>query len=193
MKLLKLTFIAIFLFSKFNLFSQEDSTKLPLTFTKVLKFDSIFSKEQIFNSAQIWISKNFNSSLFVVEVKDKEAGILSCNGNVDYAPKGIANYTYNGIIEFSFSIFVKNGKLKYEFTNFKHKAINPTPRGVENSFGLILNTEKYEGEKTNWGTTKALDQKNWTQIRTDILALIERIEKSLILEVSKQEKSNNDW
>ncbi|MBK8673343.1 MAG: DUF4468 domain-containing protein [Bacteroidetes bacterium] len=185
--------ILFLFFVNFNLFAQEDSISKPFSYSKVIKFDSTFAKNEIFNSAEIWISKYFNSSLFVVEVKDKEAGLLSGGGNFKFIPKGLASTCYQGIVEFHISIFVKEGRLKLELTNFFHDADNSINSNVDCELGMIMMDENYRGAKTYWGTTKSLDQKNWADIHEKIKMLIAEINKTLIEEVNNKTKLNSDW
>ena len=98
--------ILFLFFVNFNLFAQEDSISKPFSYSKVIKFDSTFAKNEIFNSAEIWISKYFNSSLFVVEVKDKEAGLLS--GEIlNLSQKGLQAHAIKVLLNFTFQFLLK--------------------------------------------------------------------------------------
>ena len=75
----KLILLSMILFSFSPLFSQE-----KLSFEKVIPVDSIL-KNQIYNGIKEWIGMNYVSAKSVIEVDDKDAGLIILSPLSDYS------------------------------------------------------------------------------------------------------------
>lgn len=97
---------------------QSDSL---VSYTEIVTVDSL-SKEQLYIRARQWINDAFKDSRFVYRIADKETGELVGSGQILSAFK-TRFMKKEGIgpirLDFTFGIYVKDGKYKYEFTNFK--------------------------------------------------------------------------
>lgn len=103
----------------------------------LLKFTSVetvegATKSELFLKARSWVNESFRSSKAVIEIIDKENGEISGNGVV-LAPfymkqmgSKVKGFTY---YNFSFSIYVKDGRYKYEFTAFRFEKNSRTSFG----------------------------------------------------------------
>jgi hypothetical protein len=95
-------------------------TQEPLTFIGVVEVPGI-SNDELFIRGREWFNETFKSSKDVIQIADKETGELSGKGIME--AKRI--YKYFGeervcivIINFSMSIWVRDGKYRYEISNF---------------------------------------------------------------------------
>ena len=187
-KLILLSFLLLICF--FGYCQTEDDK--PLVIENIINLDSTYTKDILFNNIQIWFSRVFVSSKAVLDVQDKESGILAGNGSLKFKPKGIANECYAGYIEFSINFIIKDGRFKYILRDFYH---NDNYEGVNNcQFGLIYTKNDYTGEKTHWSTTKNFDIKNYNFIHEEIELMAKNIDTLLKYEIANQKiNTNNDW
>ena len=116
--------ISIFLLTAFPAFTQNDSLVYlnleydqnnRIVFSEVIQVDGV-SKKELFNRARKWFADYYNSSETVIDLEDKESGILIAK------PLGYANIPY--ILGFTavkmfytINIYVKDGRYKYEITD----------------------------------------------------------------------------
>jgi hypothetical protein len=118
--------LIISLFSFKNVNCQNEDIKLPIDsitgeilFINVVKLDSI-SKDELFSRALSWYAKYYKSSKSVIQSEDRIGGVIIAKPlfkvytvglfGEEIAPGHDVNYTV--------SVFVKDGKYKVEVTNF---------------------------------------------------------------------------
>jgi hypothetical protein len=147
----------------------------PITYTAVVYVDSTISKEELFIRARSWFTSAFKDSKAVLEVQDKESGELIGKGNFHFSASKMSYMYYSGRIEFSIKVLLKDGRYKYEISDFYHNGAN-TSYG-ETSFGLIYNNHTYTGMKQNTGS---LMIKIFNNVLGEIETAIESNTKSLI-------------
>jgi hypothetical protein len=68
-------------------------------------------KNQIYDRSLSWVTQAFNSSKTVVDLKDREAGLISIHA-VDYTPVALTRLPY----KYSIQIRIKDKKTKLTFT-----------------------------------------------------------------------------
>jgi hypothetical protein len=92
-----------------------------LTYTEVISVEG-HTKDQLFGKARQWFNDAWKSSKDVLQITDKESGELSGKGIVSsyYDNKGLGMSTRVPVeYKLTVSIFVKDGRYKYEFTSFQ--------------------------------------------------------------------------
>jgi hypothetical protein len=182
----KLIFVLLFLLPLVA-FSQLDNN--PIIFTEVVKVDSNSTKNDLFNAARAWFNTAFVSSKDVLQIIDKENGELSGKGVIKYSNGFPGSETTYGEIRFSVSVFVKEGRYKYEFANFIHEGSPHDGYGAYN-FGLITNA--ITCNVVQWGKpTQKWKDKIWNDIKSRINETIPQLIASLKDAMSK--KLNTDW
>ena len=91
-----------------------DSNTNKYTFEGVVQAPN-FSKEQLYNFLREWFVIAFVNAESVLQMQDKEAGIL--------IGKGRSGFDYSWInhcdLGFTVKIYIKEGRFKYVFTDFK--------------------------------------------------------------------------
>jgi hypothetical protein len=112
---LKLVLVFLLIYIAPLLYAQGDST---VTFTEVVPVEAV-KQQQLFTSARTWAEKTFSDPKAAINIADKEAGEITGKGLMNF------NIAYQGrsaqipvSTQFRFSIRVKDGKYKYEFTDF---------------------------------------------------------------------------
>ncbi len=155
-----------------------------LIYTEVITVDSSLKQNDLFGSARAWFNKYFVSSKEVLQIQDKESGELSGKGIIKYSSRiFLGSASTAGTIRFTINVFVKDGKYKYEFTDFIHTA-SPS------SFGLI--TKEYDPNFKCANTSG----KGWqVKVYNDIKDQIDENVKPLIssLKEAMTKKVNSDW
>ncbi|MCK0199126.1 DUF4468 domain-containing protein [Ornithobacterium rhinotracheale] len=172
-KVLLLLFLCLFAMTK----AQEAK---PLGFTKVVEVPGV-SKENLYNRAKLWVSDNFKKAEYVVDVDDKENGLIICKSNYLFESKSITGGdTARGRVTFTLKMFFKDGKYKYEITDFVHS---------NKDFGLLTESDE-PARKKSFG--KGWYQKIWKEIKTDAKIKIAIITTDLEKGMKKQSEIEKD-
>src|SRR4051812_46446632 len=126
---MKSLFIAFCLLVSINTLAQK-----PVSYVGVVESNE--SKEELYNRARRWFNGTFRDSKAVLTIQDKENGELAGNGNYRfYSDTFWGRDGTKGWIRFKISILTKDGKYKYELSEFTHEG-NPL-NTLNLSFGLI--------------------------------------------------------
>lgn len=132
-------FSVITLFSLTSLFGQNGMPNLPIdsvsgkiTYKEVVFVDSLSNKQELFSRAREWFAKAYKSSTSVIQMEDKENGKIVGKALIPIFYKYMGMQP-GGNINYTISIYVKDGRYKYEITDFYHTGINignyPIPDG----------------------------------------------------------------
>lgn len=107
-----------------------DSLTHKIKFTDIVYLDSTSSKQDLFLRAREWFAKTFKSSNYVTQMEDKEAGILIGKGSLEIFLKVLGSSTGGNYFNFTISLYFKDGRYKYDFTDFTYSngiSFNDTP------------------------------------------------------------------
>lgn len=128
-------------------FGQKDTPNFPIdsltakiVYSDVIHVDTLAKKQELFSKVREWFAKAYKSSTNVIQMEDKESGKI--------VGKALMQVYYknrpNGYINYTLSIQVKDGRYKYEVTDFYHTGQDGMP-----DFGLcekmINSSDKYFG------------------------------------------------
>jgi len=92
-----------------------DSTTGKIYFSGVVEKPGI-SKDLIYTRTKIWIAQTFNSAKAVINMDDKESGIIKVKGN--YSEDTLLNKrVYTKTTQFNLFIYFKDGRYKYDVTD----------------------------------------------------------------------------
>lgn len=120
--------------------SSKDSI---LTFTGIIKVDSA-SKEQLFTRARQWFNASLRDARTAIRVADKETGeiLAKCIVRSQHWYKAMGK-EYKVPIEYDFdlSVYVKDGKYKYSFSNFVDHEVSSIKY-----MGPLIYTSTYPGK-----------------------------------------------
>lgn len=179
---MKLIVILLVVFP-FLVFSQE-----PLTFSEAIEVSGV-NKDELFIRGREWFNENFKSSKDVLQIADKESGELSGKGimEVVYVYKYLGERKFTTDVNFQMNVWVKDGKFKYEMTNFL--VPGSSSRGSID-FGLITTSD--ETEKTFSGLSAKKMNEMYLSIKQGTEAKAKLMIEDLKLKMSKKSKSS-DW
>jgi hypothetical protein len=112
-------------------FGQKESLTLPvdsatnkITYSDVVHVDSFSSKLELFSRAKEWFTKTYKSSTSVIQMEDREDGKIIGKGLLKvYMTTILGSKLESGYINYTISIYTKDGRYKYEITDFYHTGI----------------------------------------------------------------------
>lgn len=106
------------------------------SFSEVVKVeDSQKQSKSLYASAKMWFTQSFKNPKEVIILDDSENTILVGRGNMPYKSKIFSgSAAREGYITFDVTIACKDGRYKYDITNFTHS-------GNTVNYGLITNEE----------------------------------------------------
>ena len=174
----------IILFSTISVSGQD-----KLNFTEVIAVDST-SRDQLYDRAKTWFVITFISANDVLQMDDAEDGQIIAQAIMNYNSTLFnSGQQTNGIIRYSVKIFLKEGRYKYEITDFIHDP-HGNIYGQEVCMGLITTADTPpEGRGSNkWRTKVWNDIKS--QIEVNVLPLIVSLKSGMI---TPTEASSDDW
>lgn len=179
------TIIEVLLF----LFTFSAYGQTPLTYTEVVKVDSVY-KNELYKRAKLWFVETYNSSKDVLQLDSKEDGILIGKALMEYNPKVFSRSGLTkGNIKYTIKVFVKEGRYKYKITDFVHD-----PDGNQygkSSMGLITTEEDCPNPipmAKKWSNKVWKDIKS--QIENKILPLITDLKKGMTKQLASKK---SDW
>lgn len=106
----------------------------PISFSEVVKLsDSTKSSKLLYASAKMWFTQTFKDPKEVIILDDPNNNIIVGRGNLRYNSKIFSgSAARQGWISFDVQIACKDGRYKYNFSNFVHE-------GKSYNYGLITN------------------------------------------------------
>ncbi|MDF2188318.1 DUF4468 domain-containing protein [Paraflavitalea sp. CAU 1676] len=156
-----------------------------VTYTGVVNIESV-KKEELYIRARQWFNRSFKDSRSIIRVSDKETGEILAKGVVQsyhwykaFGKESKIPISYN----FDISIYLKEGKYKYEFTNFIEKE---DPASFKYS-GPLLVTNEYP---TKGYRSKDIMDKIWISQREELNTTMSQIVVGLN---DFMEKSTSDF
>ncbi len=184
----KVTFLGVVLLMtlSFNTYGQT-----ALNYSEVIKVDSI-SKDELYNRAKIWFAIACNSSKDILQMDNKEEGQIIGKAKMSYNPTilNASGRTY-GIINYTIKLYLKDGRYKYEITDFIHV---PTGNSSYGNLPFDLITTDVNSPIQHKGQYKSWNDKVWNDIKNQIsdkiTPLIESLKKSML---KKAETKNENW
>ena len=157
-----------------------------LEYSEIIEVSNV-NKNELFIRGREWFNENFKSAKDVLQITDKESGELSGKGimEVHYVFKYMGKREFTSNVRFQMSVWVKEGKYKYEITNFYITGDNAS---IE--FGLITTSNetnvKFPGYSAKKLNEMYLSIKQGAELKAKLLI------ENLKLKMSKKSKSS-DW
>jgi hypothetical protein len=97
-----------------------DSATNRITYSEVVYVDSSASKLELYSRSREWFAKTYNSSNDVIQMEDKESGKVIGKALMGVSHKALGRFYDAGYINYTISIQSKEGRYKYEITDFHH-------------------------------------------------------------------------
>lgn len=162
-------------------------------YTDVVQVEGV-SKKQLFDRAKMWLATYYRSSSDVLQIVDEENSQLVGKALIEYHSSVFkGSEATKGYIRYKISIFFKDGRYKYSFSNFIHEG-NPFNDGPEISFGLITNDEKCPIEFNNFLAGAKWRDNVWNDIKDKVDAEMKGTIEALKTSMNKTiAVEDNEW
>ena len=187
------------------------SAQDKLTYSDVVQVDGI-SKDDLFNRSLVYLTTNFNnikkdrSTVFhkgfnvvnqQVIMHDQSNGQIISKVQFNYNPE-ILTYSAQviGIVEFTMSVFVRDGRYRYEVTDFIHTPTEKAHFGKfynnDSSSFVLLDTNEFPNKvnKLNKSTKDKIYRDIVLQCKNYSEELVEGLKLSMTKAMSIE---NDDW
>lgn len=157
------------------------SAQDAVSFEKVIKVDSV-DKARLFSTINDWFATTYNSAQDVIQMVDKDAGIIIGKGSMKYFFGN--NSSYNGNINYTVKVYVKDNRYKVILSDFNHTA-------PSFSLGLITSADIY----ATHGMYKNFHNKAWNDIKPKIERYSHDVFNSLEIKTKNLSNKNkgDEW
>ncbi|MBI9052462.1 MAG: DUF4468 domain-containing protein [Bacteroidales bacterium] len=136
-------------------YSQE-----PFIIEEVVQSEGI-SADDLYKNAKDWLIRTFVDANEVIQYENREEGEIQVKAITNYSsPVLVGSVPVSGYISYILTIKVKDGRYKYQFSNFVHSGTDTQYNAV--NFGLITTetiAPKLKGQMKNWC------QKQWEHMK----------------------------
>ena len=163
-------FLNILIFLLFSTIIYGQSSE-AIKYMEVVELDSTRTAKNLYSQARMWFAETYRSSKDVIQLEDKENGRIIGKGNIKYESNIFVGSTgTRGWINYTISISVKDGKYKYEITNFMHEGNSLNSQGAF-SFDLITTDKECPKEvgNKNWRNKVYIDIKKQIELKTNTI------------------------
>tara|TARA_X000001388_G_C2229183_1_gene122419 strand:+ start:1119 stop:1877 length:759 start_codon:yes stop_codon:yes gene_type:complete len=164
------------------------ATSKPITYSKVIQCPST-SKTKLYISLNDWFATNYNSANEVIQMSDKDEGIIIGKGVMDYRHKKFTYICSGGWVKYTIKVYVKDNRYKVDLTNFTHSVL--PKNGAHCALGLITDAT----EHTTKGFSKTFNNDVWKDIKVKISDYSDLLFISLNEHTDRQStnESQDDW
>jgi len=190
-----LLFSVITLFSVSTVFGQKETLKLPIDslsnkiiYTDVVYVDSLTSKLELYLRAREWFAKTYKSATNVIQMEDKESGKIVGKALLNvYMTTFVGSKEDGGYINYTITLYVKDGRYKYEITDFYHTGIfvNSTVGKQPDGGACELLIDQKKGF---WGNSYKKTYESYLfQMDENIKALVSDLKEAMTTNIKKEE------
>jgi len=169
--------------------SEKANGQSELGFSRVVGIDST-DKDQLFTKGLLWFAETFKDSKAVIELKERESGLIVGKGLLKYSASSLSDLYYGSIlghIKFTVKVSVKNEKVRIELDSFIHE-----PSNAAYSLGLITDSENYPNAKVpGWG--KKWHQAAWEDLQDDVKSNAAELMEDFKSYMQSDNSLENDW
>jgi len=188
----------IFTFFTVETFAQNENPNLPIdsatgkiTYVGVVTVDTSIKKLELYSRAREWFAKTYNSSTTVIQMDDKESGKIVGKALIQAYCKSLGSDRKCGFINYTISVYFKDGRYKYEITDFYHTGQYISRDNVIPDYGAC---ENWINDKRKY---PLMSQKAVQKISNYFLKQLDDNTKALIVDLHEtlKLKSNSkaDW
>ncbi len=161
----------------------------PIEYVGVVEVPGV-SASELFVRAKVWFADTFVDSKHVLEVQDKDAGVLAGKGSIHFVPHFlVARDLVAGEVTFNIKVLVKDGRFKYMFTDFVHRG-TPSSMAAPIDFGL-LTTAKNPPDVKN--IPKGNREKAWDELHQLVEAHATLAIAQLKQQMAAAPGGNSNW
>jgi len=130
---MKIVFLILFIGISIT-YGQKETPNLPIdsqtnkiSYSEVVNVDSLSKKQELYSRAREWFARAFKSSTNVIQMEDKENGKIVGKALMQVYHKALGSNYPSGCINYTVSIYLKDGRYKYQFSDFYHSGSGNVP------------------------------------------------------------------
>lgn len=187
-------FSVLTLLSVSTAFGQTETLNLPIdsltnkiTYSEIVYVDSLANKQELFSRVREWFAKAYKSSTNVIQMEDKENGKIVGKALLKIYFTALGMQQDGGYINYTIAIYIKDGKYKYEITDFYHTGIyvnSSVGKQPDGGACEILIKEK----KGFWGNSyKRTYERYIFQMDENIKALVSDLKAAMTTKTKNEE------
>jgi len=179
--------ITLLLFSSI-ISAQNDNEVGDLTYSKVIQDEHNASKSDLYSVMRGFISMYFKNSQKVIQMDDKDAGIIICKGTSIFDTHNMMLSSYDGWLDFSLKIQTRDGRIKIEVSSFFHH--NKPGYAEKSNLGGLTTADLY----TDKGIAKKYHNKVWGMLKEKAFSISEDIfnEAEIAMKKGNKESPSGD-
>jgi hypothetical protein len=164
----KIVLFYLFVLSSFYSAGQQNSKNL--IFESIEMVDSTTKKETLYLNAVEWVGKHFANANKVIQISDKEAGIILVKGSFKYeVPGNMLSGAEKRMISFMLKLSFKDGKYKMEMSDFIDDVLgNITEDDYQDDASIKKNMQK------QWKIAQQETQSNIVAVHKSIKEFMEK-------------------
>lgn len=178
---MKKFFVILLILKSAIAFSQN-----PIQYERVYKIDSI-NKAKLYSIVNEWFASTYNKSTEVIQMTDKEEGIIVGKGAIRYDHSKHTYGCYGGYIKYTISVYIKDGRYKVILSDFIHTVDYANSPAC--ALGQLTNAELYATQ----GISKKYHNEAWNDMKSKISNHSEYLLNSLNKHVLGNSMLKNDW
>lgn len=179
----KTLFILVLLFVVLGISAQSDVREL--TFSKVIQDEHNANKADLYTIMRGFITMYFKNSQKVIQMDDREAGVIICKGTSIFNAQGLMLSSYDGWLDFTIKIQARDGRVKIDVSNFFHH--NKPGNYDKSNLGLLTTSEVY----TDKGSLKKYHNKVWGMLKEKAAGISDDIFNNAEIAIKKGDKESS--
>lgn len=159
-----------------------DGENNKITYSEVVRLGDSIASNELYSRGREWFAKTYNSSQSVLQMEDEVNGKLIGKALFPVYHKALGRTFDSGDINYTISLYFKNGRYKYEITDFIH-----TSNYESGSYKKTCDEMRYETRKV----PKRVYDYYFVQLDKNMKNLIDDLKVSM--DKSTYVKPNDDW
>jgi hypothetical protein len=169
----------ILLFALFTMFLTssyaQDMPIKELMFSTVIQSESGADKTKLYAALRSFVATYYHNSKEVIQMDDKDAGILICKATSIFDSPSMMLSAYEGWLDYNLKLQARDGRIRIEVSRFFHH--NKPGNQAKAQLGVLTTAEEY----ANTGIQKKYHNKVWVLLKEQA----EKISNDIFVGVEK--------
>ena len=146
-----------------------------LKFSKVITSESNADKAALYIALRTFVSTYYHDSKEVIQMDDKDAGIIICKATSIFDSPSLMLLAYEGWLDYNLKLQAKDGRTRIEVSHFFHH--NKPGNQNKAQLGVLTTADEY----TDSGLQKKYHNKVWNLLKEHA----EEVSNKIFVEIEK--------
>lgn len=151
------------------LFSISSNAQDELKFFKVIQSESDADKKALYLMLRSFVSTYYHDSQKVIQMDDKDAGIIICKATSNFDSPNLMLSAYEGWLDYNLKLQARDGRVRIEVFNFFHH--NKPGNQKKAQLGVLTTADVYADS----GIQKKYHNKVWVILQEQAAQISNRI------------------